>query len=308
MKFDVCLMNPPYGDANNGGMFLDQQFVKRSLSFSKICVAVFPNRFASKTNIGEFLMSNRRLRSIDFYDAYDMFKINTRWKWVGVYTYMEYPEYEKIQCTNVKGDIENVDRDFNSRSNYIKSFRFSKDAIQLIDKLYPLYKNLMMEYHTMVNDTEDYIYEENELSRGKKLANVTKSNNVKLNRVKDYLKSGKYKYCLYTGSYNNEYKKFQEWRGEDPDKLFGGQICWLTNKQNVKDNIKYWLEYPICDFWRKFYFVDTSAKGCRYGLIPALDFNQDTELFKEYVNDLYKFNDDEIKILKENNIHNVDLL
>ena len=27
-KFDVVLMNPPYGDKSSGGMFLDMQFVK----------------------------------------------------------------------------------------------------------------------------------------------------------------------------------------------------------------------------------------------------------------------------------------
>ena len=54
----------------------------------------------------------------------------------------------------------------------------------------------------------------------------------------DYLTFTKVKVQLPDGNEANR-DIIKEWNGEDPDKLFNGQLCWLTNKENVKNNIKY---------------------------------------------------------------------
>ena len=90
------------------------------------------------------------------------------------------------------------------------------------------------------------------------------------------------------------------------------KILWLTNKENVKNNIKYWLECPLADLWRMYKFKlrprNNIVSGCASGEIPALDFEMNEKEFKDYVDSLNNFAKDEIKILKEFNIHNADKL
>ena len=165
----------------------------------------------------------------------------------------------------------------------------------------------------MIHDTDYFIYEENQMFRGKRFG-INKPDNIKLDKVKTYLKDGTYKYCLYKGSFNNAYDEVQEWKGQDPDKLFKGQICWLTNKENVKNNIKYWMECPLFDLWRIYKFSITKTGGsnaaacCKYGTIPALNFDQDETKFREYVDSLNDFTNEEIDVLIKNKIHNAEKL
>ena len=58
---------------------------------------------------------------------------------------------------------------------------------------------------------------------------------------------------------------------------------------------------------RKYYFGDTKpANCCIYGLLPALPFDMDENTFKTFVNNLYIFTEEDKKILREINIHNID--
>ena len=159
----------------------------------------------------------------------------------------------------------------------------------------------MQRYKPLTIDNDDFIYEENHPPRGYAAKVIKKTYQTKLNRVKEYLKSGKYKYCIYKGSFNNDIVK--EWDGSDPDKIFKGQICWLTNKENVKNNLLYWLNCPLFNMWRETY-LDRGANCYIYNLLPALNFNQNEKDFKEYVDSLTKFDNEDIKILKKYNIKN----
>ena len=163
----------------------------------------------------------------------------------------------------------------------------------------------------MVNDHYGYIYEENRFKSAAKYGIDRKSKiQNKLERVKKYLKEGTYKYCLYKGSFNNSYDEVQEWlNAEDPDKVFTGQICWLCNDINVRNNIKYWMECTLFDLWRRYKFGSANnTPGCQYGNLPALDFEQDETKFREYVDSLNDFTNEEIDILIKNKIHNAENL
>lgn len=161
----------------------------------------------------------------------------------------------------------------------------------------------------MVNDGHGFIYEENRFKAAAKYGiNRKEKIQKKLARVKTYLKEGVYKYCLYKGSFNNSYDEVQEWLNtEDPDKVFNGQICWLCNDINVRNNIKYWMESPLFDVWRKYKFGGGNgvADGT-YGNIPALPFNMNEEAFQKFVNNLYIFTEEDKIELRKINIHNID--
>ena len=67
----------------------------------------------------------------------------------------------------------------------------------------------------------------------------------------------------------------------------------------------------LFDLWRRWFLngrYRVNRIGCYYGFLPALDFEMNENNFKEYVDSLNDFTEEEIKILKENNIHNVDKL
>ena len=307
-KFDICLMNPPYGDSNNGGMNLDLKFLWKLSKLSNKCVSIQPaNRFVSKTNMADEVMEADSFKEIEILNAKEIFNINTSWKYVGIFIIDNLNTYNNIIVHNkLKNETIKINKDRESRENLYKVINTSSKLLNIINKLKPLYDQLIKNYGTMVNDGDDYIYEANRLkSRGQRWG-VTKEDQKSLSRVKEYLKTGKYKYCIYKGSFNHSYDKPQEWLNEDPDKLFKGQICWLTNKKNIKNNIIYWMECPLFDLWRKFYFGDRGdASCCTYGLVPAVDFNKNENDFKQYIDNLVKFNEDEIKILQEFNVHNI---
>lgn len=67
------------------------------------------------------------------------------------------------------------------------------------------------------------------------------------------------------------------------------------------------MNSPLFDFWRRYTFKDSKNAGCcmYYGL-PALPFNMDENEFKTYVNNLYVFSEDEKKVLRKFNAHNID--
>lgn len=303
-------MNPPYPDRESGGMYLDMQFTTYCNKICNTVISVQPaNRIISKTNLGEEMSSKRNLKELDIYDAHDIFNISTTWKYIGVYTYKNNEIFDTIHCiNNIHNKTDNINIDRESRLEYFNNLNFNKNVISLCKKLKQLYDDLIDKYNTMVNDGHGFIYEENRLQRGKKKFGVNKKDQQSLSRVKEYLKSGEYKYCLYKGSFNNDYAEVQEWKDQNPDKLFKGQICWLINKENVKNNMKYWMECPLFDLWRKYYLTTKETPGCRYGVLPALDFDQSEDKFKEYVDSLNDFTKDEIKVLKEFKVHNADKL
>ena len=305
-KFDIVLMNPPYGDRSNGGMFIDMQFVEKCNQICNHQIVIHPaNRWVSNTKVGKTNAESKHLKSLTIVDANKIFNISVEWKYAGIFEYDNTNEYEETQITNLLDKIDNVRID--DRFDYFDSIKFGPDFLKIIINHKDTKKQLIEKYKTMVNDGHGFIYEENRLERGKRPYGVIKNGQQSLSRVKTYLKEGKYKYCLYKGSFNNDYDEVQEWKGQDPDKLFKGQICWLTNKENVKNNIKYWLECPLCDMWRKYKFGKTSTH-CSYGNIPALDFEMDEDTFKEYVDTLNEFDKEEIKVLKKYKVHNADKL
>lgn len=308
-KFDIVLMNPPY---SNKEQFLDIKFVKKSNKIANYQIVVHPaKKWVSDTKLAKNNAECKHLKSLELYDASEVFNISTQWKYIGIFEYDNNNEYEYVNVL-FKDKTENIEyNDYEKRKTFYKTLDFSDELKNIVQKNEDLYKSLIEKNKTMVNDGKGWIYEENEFSRGKKKYGVTKEN-MGINRVKAYLKEGEYKFCLYKGSFNHKYNEVQEWKGQDPDKLFSGQICWLTNKENVKNNIKYWLECPLADLWRRYKFKllarDNIVSGCAYGQIPALDFDQSEDKFKEYVDSLNKFSKEDIEVMKEFNIHNVDKL
>ena len=307
-KIDIILMNPPYGDPSNGGMYLDMQFVEKCNKICNKLIVIHPaSRFISNTKIGKQNIESKHLKKLYIEEVKNIFDISTSWKYIGIYEYDNENEYETIEV-EYNNEIQKIGLDYEERSSLFGSLGYSKEIINIFNSKKKLLKQLKEKYNTMCNDEHGFIYEENRLQRGKRWG-VTKKDNHSLDRVKKYLKEGEYKYCLYKGSFNHEYDDVQEWKCQNPDELFKGQICWLTNKENVKNNIKYWLECPLCDLWRKYIFGNGGGtNGCHYGEIPAIDFEMNEDKFKEYVDSLNKFTKDEIKELKKFNIHNADKL
>ena len=304
-KFDVVLMNPPYGDKSSGGMFLDMQFVKKCNNISKTQISIHPaNRWISNTKIGKSNAESKHLKELEILDGNKAFNISTNWKWLGIFVYNNDVNYD---TTNIifNGSEDVLNLNYDDRVKYWNEIMFSDKLGNIIKKTKNLYDSLKSKYKTMINDGNGFIYEENRLQRGKKKYNINKKDQIGLSRVKKYLKEKTYKYCIYKGSGNHDYDEVQEWDGQDPDNIFNGQICWLTNKENVKNNIKYWLECPLCDLWRRFYMNGFKLVSmCAYGVIPALDFEMNESEFKKYVDSLNDFTKGEIQVLQDNKIHN----
>lgn len=305
----IALCNPPYGDRSNGGIFLDMQFAEKINKITDKLIIIHPaNRWVSNTKLGKTNAESKHLKSLEIIDANKEFNISTVWRWGGIYEYDNLNEYEEtLVIFNDKK--ASIDLNYLNRVQYWKNIMFDSDLQKIVEKTNNLYKYLKNKYKTMVNDGHGFIYEENRLQKGKNTFGVIKKDQIRLERVKKYLKEGTYKYCLYKGSGNHDYDAVQEWKGQNPDELFNGQLCWLTNNINVKNNIKYWLECPLCDLWRKYYMNGYKMSTmCTYGCIPALNFTMNEKEFKDYVDSLNKFDKNDIKILKEKNIHNANNL
>ena len=305
-KIDFILMNPPY---SNKEQFLDMNFVNKVNEICKTQIVIHPaKKWVSNTNIGKSNAESKHLKELEILDGNKAFNISTNWKWLGIFVYNNDVNYD---TTNIifNGSEDVLNLNYDDRVEYWNEIMFSDKLGNIIKKTKNLYDSLKSKYKTMINDGNGFIYEENRLQRGKKKYNINKKDQIGLSRVKKYLKEKTYKYCIYKGSGNHDYDEVQEWNGLDPDNIFNGQICWLTNKENVKNNIKYWLECPLCDLWRRFYMNGFELVSmCAYGVIPALDFEMNESEFKKYVDSLNDFTKGEIQVLKDNKIHNADKL
>lgn len=310
-KYDFCVMNPPYGDSKNGGMYLDMQFVEKANEICNKQIVIHPaKKWVSNTNIGKKNAESGHLKELEIIDANKTFGLSTLWKYGGIFYYDNTTSYDKtIIVFNEKNINIETDVSYEERRKTYDMLMKPQDLYEVIKSKESLYKTLIEEYGTMVNDGHSFIYEENRLQRGKKRFGVTKTDQIKLYRVKKHLKEGTYKYCVYKNSAMFGYTSPKDWQGEDPDKTFNGQICWLTNKENVKNNLKYWMECTLFDLWRYFYLFDWKmASSCAYGNIPALDFEISEAEFKKYVDSLNDFTLKEIKIMINNKIHNAERL
>ena len=302
MKFDYIVGNPPYGSREL--QELDSKCLNYILHNGNKIIWIMPFSIASNSSNRKKLYNSNNIKKITLVDPNKSFSICTNYKYLGIFeldTNKHYYHISIVDLNNHESVIENT-----KEGRYICHINtlFNKKFINVVNKTNNIYKDLHNKYKRMVDDTEYFIYEENQVFRNK----TGKKGQSKLERVKKYLKEGTYKYCLYKGSFNNSYAEVQEWLNtEDPDKVFNGQICWLCNNANVRNNIKYWMESPLFDMWRKYYFGDAKAAACcSYHHIPALPFNMDENTFKTFVNNLYIFTEEDKKILREMNIHNID--
>lgn len=319
MKFDYIVGNPPYNAGKSSGFKSGEYSIESDIvnRMNKICnkqIMVYPfSRWAKREKLSKENSTSGHLISIDLYDVTETFGVTPRWKYVGVYYYDNtiISNITKISCKNEIFKIESLNNLQNIQLFYNKLSNPYRQLENIIDYTKALYDKLINNYKTMVNDHYGYIYEENRFKSAAKYGIDRKSKiQNKLERVKKYLKEGTYKYCLYKGSFYhfNSYDEVQEWLNtEDPDKVFNGQICWLCNDANVRNNIKYWMESPLFDMWRRYYFgvISGVADGV-YGNLPALPFNMDENAFKTFVNNLYIFTEEDKTILREMNIHNID--
>ena len=302
MKFDYIVGNPPFGTREHTN--LDVKCLNHIINNGNKIIWIMPFSIASNSSNRKKLYNSNNIKKITLVDPNKSFNISVFIKYLGIFeldTNQHYYHISIVDLNNNESVIENT-----KEGRYICHINtlFNKKFINVVNKTNNIYKDLHNKYKRMIDDTEYFIYEENQVFRNK----TGKKGQSKLERVKKYLKEGTYKYCLYKGSFNNSYNEVQEWLNtEDPDKVFNGQICWLCNDANVRNNIKYWMESPLFDMWRKYYFGDSKAASCcMYGLLPALPFDMDEKAFKTFVNNLYIFTEEDKKILREMNIHNID--
>ena len=317
MKFDYIIGNPPYNAGANSGFKSGEYSIESDIvnRMNKICkkqIMVYPfMRWGKREKLSKENSTNGHLVSLKLYDVNKVFGVTPQWKYVAVYYYDNTNLYKitKVKLDNYNYEIESYNNYNNVKELCLNLSNPYFNISPIINKLEVLYKNLFNKYNTMLNDHYGYIYEENRFKSAAKYGIDRKSKiQNKLERVKKYLKEGTYKYCLYKGSFNHSYDEVQEWLNiEDPDKVFNGQICWLCNDVNVRNNIKYWMESPLFDMWRKYYFGNGGgvADGF-YGKLPALPFDMDENTFKTFVNNLYIFTEEDKKNLREINIHKID--
>lgn len=299
-KIDLTIMNPPYSFKEDNN--LDMNIVNLITEHCNQNIIIMPNKLYYKFKSVKDFYNNNHLISQELKKVSEVFEnISTTWEYISIY-YISNDTSPKLKVY-FYGDDFKCNRDYDSRMEIWDNIKYGKPLVKLIKKFEPKYNELMNTYKSMVHDCSNFIYEENKVG----LYGITKSQQIKLQRVKKYLKNGVYKYCLYKGSGNHQYDELQEYKGDTS--IFNGQICWLTNSKTVYENMKYWFNCPLFDLWRKFYF-----KGCKYAAcwsyinIPALDFSMKTKDFIDYVDSLNKFTKAEIKLLKEFNVHNSETL
>lgn len=300
----ITFCNPPYGGTTGMDNAIDIRFIKKLIEISDKALIISTCRLQSNRSSVKEIFNSKKIKEIEMVNASKAFNITPfGFKYLTIqYFDNEYNSNNCLMILDDKKEYINIS-DAKERDNYIKSLDFSSEFLTIINKNKNLYNELMEKYQSMVHDHDEFIYEENKMG----LYGIKKKGQKKLERVKKYLKDGIYKYCLYKGSGNHDYDEVKEWKGEDPDKLFNGQICWLTNKQNVKNNIKYWMECPLFDIWRRYYFGYAKFAAClAYQRLPALNFDQQENKFKNYVDSLNKFDKEDKDLLKKYRVHNID--
>lgn len=307
-KFSFCIMNPPFGEQGVAGVFgneLDMCFTYKCANLANIIISIMPEKIDSNLKYARSLYNDKHLKSINLYNANDTFGLHSySYSHIGIYEIINDKSFDTIHITCQDKNIdENISNDLISRKNFHIIFVKGKELVNFANRLKPLYDELKESYGTMCDDNDQFIYEENKPKGGK----IKKPKQIKLERVKKYLKTGKYKYCFFKGSFNHDYDAIQIFDGDIS--IFNGQICWLTKKENIFNNMIYWLESPLADFWRKYYIGTGGPANCYcYSVIPALNFDQPENKFRKYVDRLNNFNEQEIEILKNYNIHNAEKL
>ena len=315
MKWNYVIMNPPFnsGGERGGEYSIESDFVNNLNKIVDKVIAIYPfARWQKREKLSKENSTGGHLVSLDLYEANKIFDIASQYmKYVAIWYYDNTKHYDNtvVKLDDKEWNVESYNNLKNIQDCYKDILNEYKELKSLIDKRENLYNKLIKDNKTMVNDGHGFIYEENRFKHAFRYGVDRKPKiQKKLERVKKYLKEGTYKYCLYKNSYNGP-MNLKIYNGEDPDKLFVGQVCWLTNNKTVKNNILYWLKSPLVDLWRieKLRTEKVAADG-NCGVIPALDFEMNEKDFKEYVNSLNNFNDEEVKLLKKYNINNADKL
>lgn len=301
MKFDYIVGNPPYGTREHSN--LDVKCLNYIINNANKIIWIMPFGITSNNSDRKKFYETNYIKQIDLVNPNIAFGISANCKYLGIFEIDTTDKYDKIIIKDLNNNEFLIDNTKEGRYLCHVKTLFNDNFNNIVINLIPLYKNLLSQYKRMIDDTDYFIYEENQVNRNK----TGKKAQVQLQRVKAYLKEGVYKYCLYKGSFNHDYDEVQEWEGQNPDELFKGQICWLCNDKNVYENIKYWMNSPLFDMWRRFYFGDAKpANCCIYGALPALPFNMDEIEFQKLVNNLYIFTEEDKVELRKINVHNID--
>ena len=306
-RYDICLMNPPY---SNKQQHLDAEFVEKVNDICDKQIVIHPaKRWNSDTKIAKKNAEGGHLKEIEIVNGNEAFGIATQWVWTGIYVYDNTATYDNVEVKFKQNEVNFDPKDFAARDSFMKTLDIDEEVLKIAKKRDDLYDELMKN-GSMVNDTKDWVYEENDLTRGRKRFGVHKDDEIgicytRLENVKEWIKDGTYKYCIDHGSFNSPVYYIID--KDNLKEMKGTHICWLMNDKNVFDNMLYWFKSPIFNLWR-FYKLQLLHKrlpwssGCAYGYLPQIDFNKPQDEFKKYVDNLGGLTEKEIKTIKDNKL------
>ena len=108
-KFDICLMNPPYGSV--GGDTLHLKFVEKCLSIAKKQIVVMPFTFVTKMNNKPAQKYKDKFdKYLTYVEEFDskVFVV-TNMPNVGIYAFDENKRSQSIKISKLNNNVENVD-------------------------------------------------------------------------------------------------------------------------------------------------------------------------------------------------------
>ena len=138
-KFDVVLMNPPYG--TDGSQDLHYKFVDKILDISKYQITVMPFGLINKLSSKSLKYKNKfdkYLVSVDEVSS-KLFK-ETAMNNVGIYIFDELKENNNINITYINGDTKIINslHDINNFKNEIENKIFKLFKQNILETIYPI--------------------------------------------------------------------------------------------------------------------------------------------------------------------------
>ena len=182
MKFDYVIANPPYGSYKSNN--LDAKCINYVIDNSKKLIVIMPFNINSCVASRKKLYESKHISRISLVDPYKSFNISVYFKYLGIFEIDTTKEYDKITIVDTDKNEFTIDNTQEGRDLCNKITIYNRDFVDIMQKTMPIYNKLHSTYKRMIDDTDYFIYEENEVGRHK----TGKKYQHKLERVKKYLK------------------------------------------------------------------------------------------------------------------------